>query len=219
MSGRGKPRSQLTFNPELLGVGREQPAPSSVLDPPPVYPPLHAKPKVPPNRSENNYLSSLAKDFVNRMQDSPFYVNMCPQKSNIKEDPFARLNLDPNRFPLELVKVFKNVSGLKGLKRKRETRPNINAKRVKVGHSGDINSHLDKLEAKEGEGEEDDNEVKEAKGKDSDKENDGEGGDEDKEDIDDEEMDDETDYARDYFDNGEGYLDEEDDNLDEGGIY
>ena len=32
-------------------------------------------------------------------------------------------------------------------------------------------------------------------------------------------MDDETDYARDYFDNGEGYLDEEDDNLDEGGIY
>ena len=42
---------------------------------------------------------------------------------------------------------------------------------------------------------------------------------EDLEDIDDEEMDDETDYARDYFDNGEGYLDEEDDNLDEGGIY
>lgn len=31
----------------------------------------------------------------------------------------------------------------------------------------------------------------------------------------DEEMDEGTDYARDYFDNGEGYLDE-DDNLDEG---
>jgi len=217
MAGRGKPRSQLTFNPELLGVGREQPAPSSVLDPPPVYPPLHAKPKVPPNRSENIYLSSLAKDFVNRMQDSPFNVNPCTQQLNIKEDPFATLGLDPNRFPSELVKVFKNVSGLKGVKRKNVSKPNLSAKRAKVGRTGDINSHLDKLEAKEGE--EDDSEVKEGKGKDSDKENDGEGGEEDIEDIDDEEMDDETDYARDYFDNGEGYLDEEDDNLDEGGIY
>ena len=35
----------------------------------------------------------------------------------------------------------------------------------------------------------------------------------------DEEMDDGTDYANNYFDNGEGYLDEDDDNLDEGGIF
>ena len=35
----------------------------------------------------------------------------------------------------------------------------------------------------------------------------------------DEEMDEDGDYAKDYFDNGEGYLDEDDDNLDEGGIY
>ena len=32
-------------------------------------------------------------------------------------------------------------------------------------------------------------------------------------------MDEDGDYARDYFDNGEGYLDEDEDNLDEGGIY
>ena len=35
----------------------------------------------------------------------------------------------------------------------------------------------------------------------------------------DEEMDGGTDYANNYFDNGEDYLDDEDDNLDEGGIY
>ena len=35
----------------------------------------------------------------------------------------------------------------------------------------------------------------------------------------DEEMDGGTDYANNYFDNGEEYLDDEDDNLDEGGIY
>lgn len=32
-------------------------------------------------------------------------------------------------------------------------------------------------------------------------------------------MDDGTDYNQNYFDNGEGYLDDEDDNLDDGPIY
>ena len=35
----------------------------------------------------------------------------------------------------------------------------------------------------------------------------------------DEELDEGTDYANNYFDNGENYLDDEDDNLDEGGIF
>jgi len=219
MAGRGKPRSQLTFNAEILGVTREQPAPSSVLDPPPLYPPLRAKPKVPPNRSENIYLSSLAKDFVSRMQDSNFYVSSFSEQPNIKENPFTQLGLDPNRFPSELVKAFNSASANKGIKRKNSSKPNLNVKRARIDPTGDINSHLDKLEAKEGDGEEDDNEIKLTKDKDTEKDNEGEHEEEDLEDIDDEEMDDETDYARDYFDNGEGYLDEEDDNLDEGGIY
>jgi DNA-directed RNA polymerase III subunit RPC7 len=39
------------------------------------------------------------------------------------------------------------------------------------------------------------------------------------EDDPDEEMDEGTDYINSYFDNGENYLDEEDDNLDDGPIY
>ena len=39
------------------------------------------------------------------------------------------------------------------------------------------------------------------------------------EDDPDEEMDEGTDYINSYFDNGESYLDEEDDNLDDGPIY
>ena len=35
----------------------------------------------------------------------------------------------------------------------------------------------------------------------------------------DEEMDGGTDYANQYFDNGEDYLDEEDDALEEGGVF
>ena len=220
MSGRGKPRSQLTFNPEILGVDRDQSAPSSVLDPPPVYPPLRAKPKVPPNRPENVYATSLAKDFLNRMHDSPFFVLPCSQESYVKTDLFTTLGLDPNRFPTELVHVIKKEFQSKGKKRKTASQPNLCVKRAKIDKTGDINSHLDKLEAKEEVGEIEDREVTDTKDRDSDgKENTGEAEEDVLEDIDDEEMDDETDYARDYFDNGEGYLDEEEDNLDEGGIY
>ena len=215
MAGRGKPRSTLTFNAEILGVTREQPAPSSVLDPPPLYPPLRAKPKVPPNRTENIYLNSLAKDFVSRMQDSPYYIS----STSPPKDPFLTLGLDENRFPSELVNIFKKAQGSKGMKRKSTVTPNLRNKRAKTDISSDINSHLDKLEAKEGKASEDENEAKESKSKNQEKDNDAEVEEEDPEEIDDEEMDDETDYARDYFDNGEGYLDEEDDNLDEGGIY
>ena len=218
MAGRGKPRSTLTFNAEILGVTREQPAPSSVLDPPPLYPPLRAKPKVPPNRSENIYLNSLAKDFVSRMRDSSYYVSPLLQANTI-EDPFLTLGLDETRFPSELVNVFRKGTISKGTKRKSKITPNLRAKRARTDISGDINGHLDKLEEREGKAGDDENEAKESKLKDQDKDNEGDVEEEDLEEMDDEEMDDETDYARDYFDNGEGYLDEEDDNLDEGGIY
>ena len=105
------------------------------------------------------------------------------------------------------------------MKRKSSVTPNLRNKRARTEISSDINSHLDKLEAKEGKASEEENEAKESKSKNQEKDNDAEVEEEDPEEIDDEEMDDETDYARDYFDNGEGYLDEEDDNLDEGGIY
>ena len=216
MSGRGKPRSQLTFNAELLGVGRGslEPPPTSVLDPPPIYPPLRVQPKLPPSRHENLYLASRGKDFLNRMKDSPFYLT---EQSNVR-DLFEEIGLDPNRFPSELIKMCKKVPKLRGEKRKCASVPNLTAKRARTDSSGDINVHLDKLEAKEQESEKEETDEKEgAETKDSDdKETDG--ADDDLEEVD-EEMDDETDYAKDYFDNGEGYLDEEDDNLDEGGIY
>ena len=215
MAGRGKPRSTLTFNAEILGVTREQPAPSSVLDPPPLYPPLRTKPKKPPNTSESIYLNSLAKNFVSKMQDSPYYTS----KLSPVDDPFLTLGLDEGRFPSELVNVFKNPGISKATKRKSTIRSNLKNKRVRTDISGDINGHLDKLEEKEGKVAEDESETKELKSKETEKDNDGEVDEEDLEEMDDEEMDDETDYARDYFDNGEGYLDEEDDNLDEGGIY
>ena len=118
--------------------------------------------------------------------------------------------MDWSRFPAEL--------SAKPAKKRKSGAGSRPPNKVARSHK-DISKHLDKLEQSEkqadGAGIK-----KEAKNEDdSDKEDDdGSGGEEDGEEVD-EEMDEDGDYARDYFDNGEGYLDEEDDNLDEGGIY
>ena len=85
----------------------------------------------------------------------------------------------------------------------------------------DITKRLEMLEKKEGEEKDEDGEDKDGSDDDEDEEKKAAG----KGDVEsdgpeeDEEMDDGTDYANNFFDNGEGYLDEDDDNLDEGGIY
>ena len=92
---------------------------------------------------------------------------------------------------------------------------------VKRAKNVDIVGKLGELEEKEkkgdGEGSEEEKEVED--------EDDEDGGkkdppaEEEEAEEPDEEMDDETDYANQFFDNGENYLDEEEDNLDEGGIF
>ena len=63
MGGRGRCGS-MTFNTELLGVGRGgnlEPTPASALEPPPAFPPLPVRPKLPLNRAEHAYLVSTHK--------------------------------------------------------------------------------------------------------------------------------------------------------------
>ena len=100
-------------------------------------------------------------------------------------------------------------------KLKRSVKPNL-AKRSHV----DVETKFKELESKEKSGKDGDSD------KDAQDDTDDEG-EEDRKSVEnvsggeepDEEMDGGTDYASNYFDNGEGYEDGEDDNLDEGGIY
>jgi DNA-directed RNA polymerase III subunit RPC7 len=114
------------------------------------------------------------------------------------------------RFPAELRPGVKRRGGRVG-------RPPNLVKRDKV----DISSKLEELGKKE-------EAVKD--GESDEEKKDGEEGDEDEEDRKvedaeddaeepDEEMDGGTDYANQYFDNGEDYLDNEDDQLEEGGVF
>ncbi|KAJ8971146.1 hypothetical protein NQ317_003436 [Molorchus minor] len=210
MAGRGRGgrggRGGITksFNREQLtamGVGGAEILPGPVTQPPPLYPLLDRRP-VPINPSlETDYLLILRQDFIDHMQLSGAYLKMPESKNKEPQQaidklmaqlPSAKEKYDWSLFPSEL-------------------RPKIVARRIKRKPAKEVNvderlSVLEKQEEKTEsetvvnpenvEGETEEVEVEEE----------------------DEEMDDGTDYANNYFDNGEDYEDE-DDNLEDGPIY
>ena len=207
MGGRGRGRGTgLSFNAEALGFGRGDALPSAVMAPPPMFPPLTNQPVKLVEDKEQEYILAVGKELRNAFRGSQFFLGG-------KNDPVPNLDLRWDKLPAEL-----KPGGLRKKKSLNKDKPNLVVKKKKV----DIEKKLDelgKLESKkvgsdsedEKEAEKDASDGEEEDGKKSDA---GSGDDEP-----DEEMDGGTDYASNYFDNGEGFGDDEDDNLDEGGIY
>nr|CAI5817191.1 unnamed protein product [Callosobruchus analis]CAI5820010.1 unnamed protein product [Callosobruchus analis] len=209
MSGRGRGRGRggatRTFNREQLsqmGVSSNETLPGPVTQPPPLYPLMDRKPVPLTQSSEIDYLLILRQDFIDRMQISGSYLKMPECKFNQAEQTIDKLvaqlpkvkeKFDWRLFPSEL-------------------RPKAMAKRVKKKVEKVVNVEqrlelLEKLEEK--------SEDIEGKPKNDDDNEEIEQIDEIEED---EEMDEGTDYANNYFDNGENYEDE-DDALEDGPIY
>lgn len=204
-------REQLTS----LGVSNNEAVPGPVLQPPPLYPMLERKPVSLSFSPEMDYFLILRQDFIDHMQLSASYTNLSNRKSAkigeqptidrlVAQLPSNREKYDWSLFPTEL-------------------RPKLSAKRALPKRAANqeknvnITATLDKLESlevKSANRNKTNVNVKEEKDDDDDKEDEDI---EEAEDIDDE-MDDGTDYANNYFDNGEGYEDD-DDNLDDGPVY
>ncbi|CAH0551968.1 unnamed protein product [Brassicogethes aeneus] len=197
--GGGRGGVTKSFNREqlnALGVGGNDMLPGLVTQPPPLFPLLDKRP-VPIHISlELDYLLILKQDFIDHMQLSGSYLKLPETKSNESEivPQVPKEKYDWSLFPSEL-------------------RPKMMARRAKkvVVKDVDVNNRLKLLETLE-EKQSADTTIKQEK---------------ESEDVDeteiveedqDEEMDDGTDYANNYFDNGEDY-EEEDDNLDDGPIY
>eukprot|EP00092_Neocalanus_flemingeri_P034259 GFUD01037256.1.p1 GENE.GFUD01037256.1~~GFUD01037256.1.p1 ORF type:complete len:202 (-),score=100.32 GFUD01037256.1:90-695(-) len=201
MGGRGRGRGTgLSFNAEALGFGRGDALPTAMMAPPPMFPPLTNQPVKLVEDSEQEYILTVGKELRNAFRGSQYFLGR-------KGDPLPQLDLRWERLPAEL-----KPGGLKK-KAKKAVKPNL-VKKSKV----DIEQKLDelgKLEEKKGDDSEEEKDVEKADSEDEDKKSEAASG----EDEPDEEMDGGTDYASNYFDNGEGFGDDEDDNLDEGGIY
>ncbi|XP_039265145.2 DNA-directed RNA polymerase III subunit RPC7-like [Styela clava] len=215
--GRGRGRgSGLSFNIEAIGFGRGDALPTSLLQPPPDYPPLKKRPVPLLTGEDQDYLLALQKNFEKTMRDSPYYIKKQEEKNfldrysdkyRISNHSDNELGWEPDwsRFPAEL-KIE--------MKRKRKASKKIAPKLVEKKKAESVNEEevkkkLDELEKK------DQNPEAQKAGDANDTESEVEL------EIDEVDEDEGNDYLTSYFDNGESYLDEEEDTLDDkdGGIY
>lgn len=213
--GRGSTNRSLTHEQlQALGISRGDNTPQ-ILAPPPLFPKLEAKPLPLNCDAATDYMVIVRDQFIEYLHESPAYVKANTQTDGIERysDKYKLLALDAKKGRT-LDCVWANMPP--------EIRPHAGRARTttrkrKLDDPIEIAKRLQTLEKKESqentvdnmETNENENEVK--------KEN------EDNEELEDEEeqeeeIDDGTDYANNYFDNGEDYEDE-DDNLDDGPVY
>ncbi|XP_059054005.1 DNA-directed RNA polymerase III subunit RPC7-like [Achroia grisella] len=216
MAGRGRGRgSGLSLTQEqyqTLGITRGDNTPTP-LAPPPLFPKLETKPLPLTCDATTDYMLIVKDQFIEYLHETPAYVKLQAQSDGIERysDKYKLLSINAkqgkildcvwNHMPTEL--------------RPQTARIRVTRKR-KLDDATDISKRLETLENKELQEESGDTAVvseNEEVRKDGIEEEDLE--DEEEQDY---EVDDGTDYANNYFDNGEEY-DEEDDNLDDGPIY
>ncbi|GFO40853.1 DNA-directed RNA polymerase iii subunit rpc7-like protein [Plakobranchus ocellatus] len=208
MAGRGRGRGRgLSINIEALGLGRGEVVPS-IAQPPPLFPPLRFRPLPLTRSSELDYMVALRQELRYSLHKSPYYVNAPNKAKDIERysdkymlganDGAQRWEPDWNMFPSELQERKKKKAKSSSVK------PNLKAARkMKVQDVSKLLEQAEPEEAEEG--------IKKEKNQDEDDE-------EDEEEYDEEDLEEETDYNLAYFDNGEGYGDEDEDD-DEGPTY
>uniref|UniRef100_A0A672RXS5 Uncharacterized protein n=1 Tax=Sinocyclocheilus grahami TaxID=75366 RepID=A0A672RXS5_SINGR len=195
MAGRG--RGQLTFSVEIVGIGKGENLPPSSVQPTPLFPPLDQKPVPLQTGEEAEYMLALKQEFRGAMKTLPFYIRPAAPKKDVERysDKYQKTETSDNslewkpdwrRFPKEL--------------RVREKRP-LRDSECNVCVS------IQTLEQKEEDGSSDEEEGE--KKKPEEEEAEGEEG------YDEEEFEDETDYIMSYFDNGDEFGGDSDDNIDE----
>jgi predicted GIY-YIG superfamily endonuclease len=193
--GYGKGRNFMCPTMELFSSSRGEALSVPVMQPPPTYPQLDRKPLPIELTTEMNYLIELKRDFTEYMQESLNNVQAVKSKEDIErfcenyENSMTEHSkieyeskYDWNRMPTELRLLYK----LQGRKRK----------------CMDVEKKLIKLEKKEKL-----QQIKREEGQEEEEEEDGE--DKNTKEEEDEEMDEENDYTNEYFDTGENYLSEE----------
>ncbi|RLU20308.1 hypothetical protein DMN91_006916 [Ooceraea biroi] len=198
MGGRGRGKPAMSFSMEQLGFSKGEALPAPVLQPSPSYPPLDHKPLPIELTTEMSYMVELKRDFAEYMRESPNNVQAVVLNEDIErfcedyEESIAksnRLEYDWSRMPVELKSLQKRKLQQQSKKRKQM---DVNKKLMELEKKEKRQqTRLDEGEEEEEDAEERDTGVKE-------------------EEEADEEMDEGTDYANEYFETGESYLSEDD---------
>lgn len=219
MAGRGRGRGgNLSLTHEqlqalgLAGIGRGENT-AQILAPPPLFPKIEVKPLPLNCDAATDYMLIVKDQFIEYLHESPAYV-----KAKTRTDGIERYS-DKYKVLAEDAKVGKVLdcvwANMPGELKPQASRVRVAARKRKMEDPADIAKRLQTLEKKETQETEENmetNDDEEALKKAQNEE----------EEVEDEqeqeyEIDDGTDYANNYFDNGDDY-DEEDDN-DDGPVY
>uniref|UniRef100_A0A8C3Y6J8 DNA-directed RNA polymerase III subunit n=1 Tax=Catharus ustulatus TaxID=91951 RepID=A0A8C3Y6J8_CATUS len=184
--GRGRGRGQMTFNVEAVGIGKGDALPPPTLQPSPLFPALERRAVPLPGGEEGEYMLALKQELRRAMRGLPYFVKPgAPRR-------------DWRRLPRELKIRVRRL-------RKGRTTPLVPKQHVALDKEETIKK-LESLEKKEEEVTSEEEEEKEEEE---------EGKEEEEEEYDEEEHEEETDYVLSYFDNGESFGPDSDDNGDE----
>ncbi|XP_040394821.1 LOW QUALITY PROTEIN: DNA-directed RNA polymerase III subunit RPC7-like [Cygnus olor] len=209
--GRGRGRGQLTFNVEAVGIGKGDALPPPTLQPSPLFPPVEYRPVPLPGGEELEYMLALKQELRGAMKNLPYFVKPGAPRRDIERysdkyqvsspvDGAIDWNPDWRRLPRELkIRV----------RRLRKGRTTVLVPKSKQRVALDKEEAIKKLESLEKKEEEVTSEEEEEK------EEEEEGKEEEEEEYDEEEHEEETDYIMSYFDNGEDFGGDSDDNMDE----
>ena len=193
---------------DILGIKKGEMPSVNVCVPPPLYPLLEFKPLPLKTGDEEDYMLVVKKQLLLKARDSPFYIKPDVEKQDIERytDKFQQKSNKNEELPIDWSQMPAILRPQKkGVKRKvKSFTPNVKVSRIDVDQTLDAIERSDDVDDEGGGGEGGEGE---------------EGGEvvEDEQEAD-EEMDEGTDYANNYFDNGEGYLEDDDDD-DDGPTY
>ncbi|XP_062820816.1 DNA-directed RNA polymerase III subunit RPC7-like [Anolis carolinensis] len=213
-AGRGRGRGgHMTFSVEAIGIiGKGEALPPPTLQPSPLFPPLEYKPLPLQTGEEVEYMLALKQELRGATKNLPYFIKPSAPKKDVERysdkyqisgpvDNAIEWNPDWKRLPQELKIRVRKL---------RKQRVSVLAPKCKSQLPTDKEETIKKLETLEKKEEEVTSEEEgEEEGNEEGKEEEGE------EEYDEEEFEEETDYIMSYFDNGEDFGADSDDNMDE----
>ncbi|NXK39602.1 RPC7 polymerase, partial [Piprites chloris] len=208
-SGRGRGRASFTFNIEAIGFGKGAALPDVISKPPPPFPSTDNKPVPLKTGEDEDYMLALKQDLRETMKRMPYFLTVeeeheaierYSQKYQNSEKEQKTWTPDWRRLPREM-KPKKTTK--KGAKQKK-------AKNFESKSNLDVIKKIEELEKKDDEEEKSEDEKNKTKDKEGEDDEEAE-----PEEYDEEEHEEENDYISSYFDDGDDFGADSDDNMDE----
>ncbi|KAK7802939.1 hypothetical protein U0070_018916 [Myodes glareolus] len=198
---RGRGRAAFTFNIEAVGFSRGDKLPDVVLKPPPLFPDTDFK-AVPLRTGEDEeYMLALKQELRETVKRMPYFIEAPEEKQD---------NIE--RYSKRYMKVYKEEWIPVDPKSKMAKDAYRGSSLI---NSADVLKKIEELEKRgDGERSDEENEDKEG-GKEKDEDGDDDSDNSEEEEYDEEEQEEENDYINSYFDNGDDFYADSDDNMDE----